>query len=245
MSRILVVWEDRFHDKLDLCMKRMLRHLGLAPPALFFDRVLGYGGFEPYVKESWPEAAHRGLVRPGNRSGGPIDQLICIADADRAHECCAAQNPASVAGPTAIWLAGANDLWTAKLRAAATTKPERIHGLFLRWSQESLLIAAHDVPEALAALGCRDQGRLAKHLAACSPSPLSVADADFADRFRKPERCLEDMLKASGARVPKKGAPPRGDAIEAALASDVAKLCGRVPDLVTLANLASSLPGAS
>ena len=52
------------------------------------------------------------------------------------------------------------------------------------------------------------------------------------------------MLKATGARVPKKGAPPRGDAIEAALANAVGKLCGRVPDLVTLAHLASSPPAA-
>jgi hypothetical protein len=196
------------------------------------------------VKVSWPEAAHHGLVRAGNRSGGPIEHLICVADADRAHECCAAQNPVAVASPTADWLDQANALWTAKLRAAATTMPERVHGRFLRWSQESLLIAAHDVTEALAALGCRDRGRLEKHLAACSPSPLSIADVDFADAFRKPERCLEDMLKATGTHVPKKGSPPRGDAIEAALTNAIAKLCGRVPDLVALAHLASSPPAA-
>ena len=242
MTNVLVVWEDRFHAKLDLCLKRTLRHLGVPPPVLCFDKVLGYGGFKSYVEASWPEAAHRGLVRTSNRSGGPIHHLVCVADADRAHECCAVDNPTTVAGSTAAWLAEANERWTAKLRATATTAPERIHGRFLRWSQESLLIAAHDVDQALAPLGCRDLGRVRKHLQACSPSPLSTPDAEFADSFRKPERCLEDMLKAAGASIPKKGAVSRDDAIDAASTHAIAKLCARVPDLAMLAHLVSGLP---
>ncbi len=146
-----------------------------------------------------------------------------------------------LAGATSAWLAEANDRWTAKLRAVATVAPERIHGRFLRWSQESLLIAAHDVDQALASLGCRDPSRVRKHLQACSPSPLSTPDADFADCFRKPERCLGDMLKAAGAALPRKGAISRDDAIDAASTHAIAKLCARVPDLAALAHLVGGL----
>lgn len=244
MSKILVVWEDRFSTKLDLCLKRALRHLGLSSPALFFDKVLGYGGFGSYVAESWPEAVRHGLALAANKSGGPIDHLVCVADADRAHECCSVDNPSGVSGPTSAWIDGANERWTQKLRETATAAPDRVHGRFLRWSQESLLIAAHDVDPSLAALGCRDRARVEKHLRACSPSPFAITDGEFADTFRRPERCLEDMLKAAGARVPKKGAPARGDAIEAASHHAMAKLCARVPDLAALANLVTALPAA-
>ncbi len=242
MTNVLVVWEDRFHAKLNLCLKRALRHLGVPPPVLFFNKVLGYGGFKSYVEASWPEAANRGLVRTSNRSGGPIHHLVCVADADRAHECCDVDNPTKVAGTTSAWLAQGNERWTAKLRATATTAPERIHGRFLRWSQESLLIAAHDVDPALASLGCRNAGLVRKHLQTCIPSPLTTPDADFADSFRKPERCLEDMLKAAGTSIPKKGAVSREDAIDAASTHAIAKLCARVPDLAALAHALCDLP---
>jgi hypothetical protein len=240
MTRVVVVWEDRYSAKLDLCVRRALRHLGLTTPALFFDKVLGYGGFGSYVVRSWPVAVRHGFPK----SGGPIDHLVCVADADRAHECCDVDNPATIGGVTVAWIEGANDRWTRKLREVASVAPDRVHGRFLRWNQESLLVAAHDVDQALTALGCRDRARIEKHLRACSPSPLAIADSDFVDAFRRPERCFEEMLKAAGASVPKKGAPPRGDAIEAASQHAMAKLCARVPDLAGLAQLVSALPRA-
>ncbi|MFO0758349.1 MAG: hypothetical protein U0359_17790 [Byssovorax sp.] len=240
MSRVLVVWEDSQHDKLDLCLRRAIRHLGLPPPALYFTDCRGNGGFIPYLKKDWLKACRVGLIK----SNGPIDHLVCVADADRAHECCPVDNPSIVAAPTAPWLARADALWTDKLRAEAPVGPERVHGRFLRWSQESLLIAAHDVDETLAALRCRDRRKIQKHLEGCAPSPLSIPDAEFADAFRKPERCLSDMLKAAGVPVPQKGASPRSDALEAASARAIDRLSARVPELPALARLVSDLGAA-
>jgi hypothetical protein len=237
VTRVLVVWEDLHHDKLDLCLKRAIRHLGIASPQLSFVNCRGNGGFAPYLAQNWLRLSRSGLVK----SGGPIDHVVCVADADRAHECCAVPSPTTVTAPTATWLARANEAWTAKLRTPETVVPERVHGLFLRWNQESLIIAAHDVDEALVALGCRDRGQVKKHLGACLPSPLSTPDVDFADAFRKPERCLEDLVKAAGARMPGKGTPPRGDALEAASSRAIDRLCARVPELPALARFVGGL----
>ena len=70
MIRVLVCWEDEYHAKLDLCLKRALRSVGDgSSPALFFAGVRGNGSFEPYVRRDWPKAAKVGLPK----SGGPID----------------------------------------------------------------------------------------------------------------------------------------------------------------------------
>jgi hypothetical protein len=237
MTRILILWEDLHHDKLDRCLRRAIRHLGIPSPDLSFANCRGNGGFLPYLSQNWLRISRSGLVK----SGGPIHHLVCVADADRAHECCSVENPATVSGATATWLARATEAWTQKLRGGASVSPERIHGHFLRWNQESLLIAAHDVEEALTALGCRDHGKVRSHLAACQPSPTATPDPEFADRFRRPERCLTDLLKAAGARVHAKGTPPRGDALEAASARAIDRLCARVPDLPSLARLVGGL----
>ncbi len=83
MTKILVLWEDAYHGALDRCVRRAIQHLGggLTPLELYFDDVRGNGGFTPYVQQDWPIAASRGLAK----SRGPIDHLLCVADADRAH----------------------------------------------------------------------------------------------------------------------------------------------------------------
>jgi hypothetical protein len=239
MTNVLVCWEDRFHQELDRCLRRALRHTGLlSPPQLYSIDCGGNGGFVPYIKRTWAIAVTRGLPK----TAGAIDYLVCVADADRASKCCDIEPAEAI---TADWIGRANHAWTTKLRTAATMAPERISGQFLRWNQESLLIAAHDVEETLTALGCRNRSLVTKHLQGCSPSPLQIADAAFVDHFRKPERCLEDMLKAAGVSLPKKGTPPRGDALEAASKHAIDRLCARVPDLAALADAIRNLPSGA
>jgi len=235
-ARALVCWEDRFHEKLDVCLRRTLRHLGLTSPALFFDDCRGNGSFVPYIERDWPKMVHRGLVK----SGGPIDYLICVADADRAQDCCSVELPPQES--SAAWVERANQSWTAVLRAAAPIAPERILGRFLRWNQESLLIAAHDIENAMKHLGCRDQSALIKHLRACNPSPFTTQDQLFVDHYRKPGKCLDDMLKGAGSAAPRKGAQPREDALEEASKQAIDRLSARVPDLAALADTISKLP---
>ncbi len=135
MIRVLVCWEDEYHAKLDLCLKRALHTVGDgSSPALFFAGVRGNGGFEPYVRRDWPKAVRVGLPK----SGGPIDYLVCVADADRAQDCCGVDRPPPAPAGTAEWVTRANELWTGRLRTAATRSADRVIGRFLRWNQESL-----------------------------------------------------------------------------------------------------------
>jgi hypothetical protein len=240
MIKVVVCWEDSLHKKLDICLKRALRlRAPQGPfPELSFIDSRGNGGFEPYVRSDWPTARLKGVPK----SHGPIDYLLCIADADRADECCPAIGRCPDGdGASSDWVRRANEAWTAKLRAATTLEPSRIFGAFLRWNQESLVIAAYDVPGALEKLKCKRPDLLQAYLRACEPSPLDTEDHLFADRFRKAGRCLDEMLKAAHAPASKKGSAPRDDVLEIASSNAIARLCARVPDLAALADRITAL----
>src|SRR4051794_32130647 len=117
MRRVLICWEDRFHEKLDLCLRRAVQAGGVpAPPlALFFDDVRGNGGFDPYVRRDWPKAAGKGLLK----SAGPIHYLACVADADRAPDCCDIERAPMPPVSSSAWIEQANERWTDKLRRTA------------------------------------------------------------------------------------------------------------------------------
>lgn len=240
MIKVAVCWEDSLHKKLDLCLRRALRQrLPQGPsPQLFFIDSRGNGGFDPYVRSDWPKARIKGFPK----SHGPLDYLLCIADADKASECCPTiERPPDGDGTSGDWVIRANDAWTAKLRAATTLEPSRVFGVFLRWNQESLLIAAHDVPGALEQLGCKRPDLLQAYLRSCAPSPLNTPDHLFADRFRKSGRCLDEMLKAAQAPSSKKGSAPRDDVLDIASGKAIDRLCARVPDLAALADRITAL----
>lgn len=244
MKKVLVCWEDRYHEKLDLCLRRALHALdAVAPPTalLYFDDVRGNGGFEPYVRRDWPKIATRGILK----SRGSIDYLLCIADADRASTCCDIERPPAPPAATTEWLQRANEAWTKKLRSATTHVPERIFGRFLRWSQESLLLAGHDCEAALLRLGCRDNEALRRHLSSCQPNPLTLADSDFLDHYRHPESCLSEMLAAGRGAATKKGDINRDDALDELSRVSLQHLCSRVPDLLGLATFLRDLPDAA
>jgi len=237
MSKILILWEDEHHQMLDRCLRRALQRLGAPWLELFPVGVRGNGGFEPFVSRDWPKAVQKGLPK----SNGPIEFLVCIADADRAHQCCAIEAPPTAPAPTTEWVERANTRWTEVLRSKASLAPERIHGRFLRWNQESLLIAAHDIEAAMKRLGCHDMARITAFLRSCSPDPLASPDALFVEQYRKAGKCLEDMLKAAGVSPSRKGTPPRRDALDEASRLAMEKLCARVPDLAALAALIRDL----
>ncbi|MCC6558938.1 MAG: hypothetical protein IT372_38920 [Polyangiaceae bacterium] len=241
MTKVLVLWEDAYHGALDRCVRRALQHLGGGAVELYFDDVRGNGGFAPYLASDWPIAATRGLPK----SRGPIDHLLCVADADRAHQCCGGPAASTVAAPTQPWVEEANRRWTEALRTATAAGAERVWGRFLRWNQESLLIALHDIDEAMRALGITVMRGVQTYLRGCDPSPLTIAPDRFVDAYRKPQRCFEELLKAAGARPIRKGAPALDDAIDAASRRAIDKLCARVPDLGDLAGVVRELAVAS
>lgn len=240
MTRILVLWEDKSYRMADRCLRRTLRSLldaGTQPPELFHDTVHGNGGFEPLLKRDWPIAMQKGL---SNRSG-PIEQLICIADADRASSICSIESPPSFPQSTDDWVARANHSWTTKLRSNAPLAPERIHGHFLRWSLESLLIALHDVDSVLSKLACHNREGLTRYLASCEPRPTKVVDKEFVERFRKPQKCLDNMQDAAGATRAGKGSVPRDDALDEGSRVALDRIKERVPDRVTIAQFVQKI----
>lgn len=233
MTKVLVLWEDAYHGALDRCVRRALQHMGGAPEIeLYFDHVRGNGGFAPYLANDWPIAAVRGLPK----SRGPIDHLVCVADADFAHDCCAVSPGHAATSPTLPWVEDANHRWTEGLRARAAVGRGRVTGRFLRWNQESLLIALHDIDDALRALGITAMRGVQAYLRSCDPSPLTLSPEGFVDAYRRPQRCFDEMLKAAGARPARKGTPVRDDAIDAASRRAIEKLCVRVPDLAALSS---------
>lgn len=236
----MVYWEDRFHDKLDLCLRRAIRS-NTAPAhaelQLFFDDVRGNGAFGRAVRTDWPKLVGKGLPK----SAGPIDYLVCVADADKATDCCPIEPAPPPGQSTEAWVKEANKAFTAALRAEASIASERVFGFFLRWSQESLLIAAHDVEATWKRLGCTNLQALQAFITACKPSPHQISDHDFTDHFRKAEQCLAGLLQAGGAPNSRKGAVPRDDALEEASRAAIDKLCARVTDLAHLATHIASL----
>ncbi|MDC0743315.1 hypothetical protein [Polyangium mundeleinium] len=244
MTRILVCWEDQHNAKLDQCLRRALRHTlgdtGASTPELHRHGVRGHGGFAPFIRDQWPSAAKQGS--PGSR--GPIDYLVCIADADKATTCCPIEAPPKAPAPTDGWVTRASNAWTVKLRSSTNFDPDRIHGHFLRWNSESLLIAAHDVDPALQKLQCRNREALAAFLRGCDPIPGSLPSELFVEHFRKPQGCLEKMLAAGGAPPHRKGSVPRDDALDEASRTALDRLLGRVPDLLSIAQLLQRLADA-
>lgn len=240
MTRILILWEDKYCQKLDLCLRRILHSLPNAsgqPIEITRFGVQGNGGFEPFVRTTWHTAAGKGILK----SNGPIDELICIADADRAASVCTIEPPPAFPLTTDTWIGRANQSWTAKLRACATFASDRVHGLFLRWSLESLLIALHDVEPVLKKFDCRDREGLTKYLASCDPHPNEIAAKDFVERFRAPAKCLDKMLDAAGAPHTRKGSVPREDALEIGSREALDRLKARVPDLVLAAEFVQKI----
>ncbi|MBI5538376.1 MAG: hypothetical protein HY898_36975 [Deltaproteobacteria bacterium] len=86
MTRILVVWEDTYFEPMSRFLKKRLsaRIPGAAPPfpVVLFHTARANSNFERYVASTWSNVRAAGLPS----SPGPIESLVCVADADRIHD---------------------------------------------------------------------------------------------------------------------------------------------------------------
>jgi hypothetical protein len=182
------------------------------------------------VGNDWPIARTNGLPK----SHGPIDHLVCVADADKAHEIVDAVSLPRPEMETTKWVDDANELWTTQLREVARTSPEHVHGRFLRWNRESLVLSGFDLKECQRALGCRRPGAIEKFLDRKRPNPRSQ-ETVFPDEYRKPFNCISEMLVACGIKMVKKNDIRFEDVIRDVSKSQIDTLARRVPDLESIA----------
>ena len=239
--RALLVWEDTYCNKLHLLLKRCYAHLGETVVEIYKDSSNGNSKFDNYIQRSWPIAHRKGLLR-----SGPIDYVVCVADADRATSCChAVEPPPSPQEPVDSlnqWITTANTLWTDALRENASLAQDRIFGRFLRWSKESVVAACFDKPDILAELGSVDDDVLKLYLKTCVPAaPAAISDDTFVHQFRKPQECLKSGARAVGIGPLSKSSSAIDIAIEKVSSLYLDTLLRRVPDLKLIAELLGEL----
>ena len=239
MTRVLVVWEDLYFRELDHFVRsRLATHArpdATAYPQVLSDTAHGDGNFARFVEKTWPNVRGKGV----NRSVGPIDHLVCVTDGDRLSERLPdVAKPRPDPSDVLSWHASAEATWQVHLRslAASTAAPaSTVHGMVLRWSKESLVLAGYNSGAAKDLLGIdASSAEGLATLAACDPHPASVEPKAFTDTFRRPLKCLSDL--APRRRL--KNSPEVDDALRAlaATASQRDVVCARVPDIDRIAD---------
>lgn len=142
----------------------------------------------------------------GTEPRAPADKIVCIADADRPQNLVPKFRPAPPKGDPAVgtWLKELEAAWLSQLVQNARlneAERSRVETLCLRWSKESLLIAAVDALRAF-----MDEDRLAEvdaFLEQCEPSPIATNFAppsSFTDIYRDPQECLKGIFLAGKAK---------------------------------------------
>lgn len=242
MSCILVAWEDTYYEPLFPFVERRLA--ALAPPnvkgfpQLRFHTARGNGSFDRYVRLVWPLVRANGLPR----NPGSIDHLICVVDGDRVHEHHEdISRPPTLPDEVTQWYISSEQAWENHLRDKCrdSAPPGTVHGLILRWSKESLLLAGYDREPLREHLGIDlTSDAVQAFLARCQPLPADVADCNFTDTYRHPWRCLSGLRNARGLPVLSKNCPEMDDALRALAGSQHrATLYARVPDIDLLTRL--------
>ncbi len=239
---ILVLWEDHYFTTLASVLEKFAKtlHPGV-PMSLLHRAVEGYSNFPGFLEENWQEWRTRGLEEMFESKS--VDYVLCIADADRAHECSKTIVPFHLGQDSSHWLESANQDWTESLRNKVTMEPERIFGRFLRWNRESVVIACYDQSEVMEALQKPDIPRrtLDSFWQHCQPVPQHIDDCDFANHYMTPTRCLEQMTRHLGHIRLKKNS----EAVETALSlfpTPIPRsLQERLPDFVQFGHLLCEL----
>lgn len=246
MTRVLVVWEDRYFEALGVLVERAV-HAGADPAAATRPTVVnhtsrGSGGFAHYVQETWPRAHQRGVPLDPR----PLDHVICVVDADRLHELKIVAQPPRDVNTMEVWHQEAERAWRGWLHSRcdpggppATT----VHGFVLRWSRESALLAGFDQPAWPESLGVTIDAPAvqAKLRADCKPHPSEVSDASFTNTFRRPLSCLQFVRQANKLSQIDKNDPAIDDALKALARRSLPTLLARMPDLASLATSIWSL----
>ena len=234
--RILVVWEDAHYEPLSRITRRRLGQLqpGAAAsfPQLLGHTSRGNGGFSNYVRRTWQNVRSTGLPN----DPGAIEHLLCIVDADKLSELLPGIGPAPAAvSEIAAWHSGAERAFERHLRdqcAQGSAPPASVHGIVLRWSKESLVLAAYDRSAMSDHLSIEvTHPGVATYLQSCLPVPATVAEGIFTDTFRRPRACVDGLSKARGRHSIPKNAPEVDDALDALSSVDVSLVCSRTPDI--------------
>lgn len=243
MTRILVAWEDSYFDGLSRLVRRRL--LALAPdptadpPRVEFHTARGNSKFSRYVESTWTSARRVGL--PG--APGVFDHLVCVVDADKLRDLMPTlpEQPREAA-KVGAWHAKLHAAWEQKLHGwvDGSVPTTTVHGLVLRWSRESALLAGYDCAPFEEHLGFNVDGDAVRAFlrSECDPSPLALPDAGaFTDTFTKPYACLSRAFAKQGISLPQKN-DARFEDVMRSLAKDHAEtVCARVPDLDALTRL--------
>lgn len=185
MSRpyVLLAYEDRYHEGLDKLLRKFRARISpSAQLALEPTPVDGTGGFVSDIAM---------LARVGIPRRGQPTYVIAVADADR---------PANLVPGWSSRLGSARDLarlrreWRKVLRGRAGAHAHRVGVAIIRWSQESVMLAA---PEVLLGLSAANRPQVEKLLEACVPDPRSASPEHFVDTYREPQRCMERVTRAA------------------------------------------------
>lgn len=197
---IVIAYEDKYFGELHLLIKRLRADHSLPGVCLESSSVQGTGGFINEV----PKLLRTKL----KQTKSPPERLVCLADADRPRDLVPDAPPApDESGALEQWVLELEASWKDRLAREARLADEavaRLRVCCLRWSKESLLLAS---PDALLDYATKheSQGQVKSLLGACVPCPTTLADDEFALRYRKPGTCMDKVLHAVKGRNYKKG----------------------------------------
>lgn len=198
---IVIAYEDDYCKELHLLIKRLRVDGGQPGLILESATVRGTGGFINEVPKL--------LRTPLKQTKQPPDRLVCLADADRPKNLSPEAPPAPDANDGAVeqWVLELEKSWRALLVRGASLSDEaaaRLRVCCLRWNKESLLVAS---PEALLDYATKHlrYEQVKALLEGCDPCPMTLADEDFVLRYRKPDGCMDRVLRVIEDRKYKKG----------------------------------------
>jgi hypothetical protein len=236
MNTVLVAYEDRYFEALDTVVRRVGREVAPTNAPREACSVEGVTNFPGFVQQSWPVYRDKGFPKAGKSRP---NRLVCVADADKVVRQLQLAVSLPPADGTDAWVEGANQAFTAYLRGRTYRDPEAVHGVVLRWSLESLVIAAYDQPKAMEALagfqGNHDADRMQAFLRRCGL--YQAHELHFLDRYRDPQGCLVSLCAELGWPTLRKGDARRDEALKQMSGLALTTLIERAPDLVRIAAL--------
>lgn len=243
MTRVLVVWEDSYFQPLDDILNRAAKNRARSPelprPMILHHTARSNAAFERYVATTWPMASSRGL--PMNP--GAINHVVCVVDADKLSDLLRPQLPPPPSSVTDIpaWHDNAEQAWNSHLRSKCSPDGpavSTVHGMVLRWSKESVLLAGYDQRAFAQHVDCDITApEVEQFLKGCNPRPSDVSGEVFSNSFRNPLRCLRGLRKAAKLAELPKNSPQFDDALRKLARESLGLVCERAPDVSRVAEL--------
>ncbi len=242
MTRVLVVWEDTYFQPLDDILNRVVKKqapsVEVSRPTVLHHTARSNTAFERYVETTWPKIRVRGLpINPG-----AVDHVVCVVDADKLSDLLRQMPPPpNAASGIVAWHATAEHLWNSHLRSKCPPDgptAASVHGVVLRWSKESVLLAGYDQASFAQHLDCDIATlEIEQYLKSCHPAPSEIDGEGFANSFRRPLQCLRGLRKAAKLAELPKNSPQFDDVLRKLGRECLGKLCERTPDIPRIAEL--------